>query len=107
MVTALWVIFDLVVVWRTDLMTKPLSQTDKVVLVLLGLSVAIFGGISEYHDSDKMDRLISDSSFTRGQLTALTVSMGALANKSGTNEQDTAVTIAQAAAAKIDKLQAK
>ena len=31
MVTALWVLLDLWMVWRTDLMTKPLSQTDKVV----------------------------------------------------------------------------
>jgi hypothetical protein len=105
MVTALWVLFDLVVVWRTDLMTKPLSTTDKAVLVLIGVGVAIFGGISEYRDSNKMDQLVADSSFAKGQLSALSTTLGTLAAKSGAGTNDSAVTIAQTAAAKIDKLQ--
>ena len=76
-------------------------------MILLGIGLAIFGGISEVRDSNKMDRLIADNAFTKGPLNSVSTTLGSLAAKSGANVSDSAATIVLAAAGKIDQLQSQ
>lgn len=51
MVTVLWILYDILVVWRTSLLERTLTRREKGVLLCLGIVVAIYGGYSERQDS--------------------------------------------------------
>jgi hypothetical protein len=90
MVTALWVLFDTIVVWWTSLLERKLTQLEKMVLLLIGLSVAIYGGYSEHADSNTQANIIA--------------TLEAIASKVGVSPNTTPAQLGTATIAQIDAL---
>jgi hypothetical protein len=112
MVTGLWVIYDVIVgvLFVVFLMERPLTSKEKAgagVLAVIGVVVAVIGWTSESRDARNMDSLMEANAFVRGQLSSVSATLGSLAAKTGTTEQDGITTIVRSAEAKIDQLQAE
>lgn len=71
MVTASWVLFDLIMVIWTSFLTREISTREKLVIAMIGIGVAVYGGYSEHRDSDLMSSLKQGQDFTKGQLNVI------------------------------------
>ena len=53
-VTSVWVIYEVVVLIWTEFLSRTLKLWEKVLLVMLGVAVAIYGGYSEHQDAESI-----------------------------------------------------
>jgi hypothetical protein len=99
-VTFAWVIYEIVVLVWTEFLSRTLKIWEKVLLVVLGIAVAVYGGYSEHQDSVLMASLREGQSYNTGQLDTITKILGP---KLGNTSND-AQAMAKAASEKIDQL---
>jgi hypothetical protein len=93
MVTALWVLYDTLVVWWTSLLERKLTSREKAILLVIGLIVATYGGYSEHMDS-------STQAAIKGTLQAI-------AEKVGVSPTTASGQLGEATIKQIDALKAR
>jgi hypothetical protein len=107
MATAFWVIYDIMLfVVGFWFMERELTRKERVViagLAVMGLAVAGFSAYSGQQDDNLISSLRDGQEFTKGQLDAIGAILG---NKLSLSPDTNAAVIANAAANKIDALEA-
>ena len=128
-VSSVWIIYEVIVLVWTEFLSRKLATWEKIVLVVLGLVVAIYGGRSEHQDSvamaklgqtvtdtqaqlkiakDQLAKISQQQDFSKGQLDIIgkidARTLRTLASKTDISPNAGPDSVANAASAKVDAL---